>query len=409
MFLGPLTLQNITHLRHPSERVLLAEKDSYEEGLHLIEEDRFVECARVSHQDLLRIEFIWQSEKTQVPVLVRIKEEQPQGPLRFECSHCSEESCAYQWASYVLLWQTLTYEPQDISHEALRQAAENLKAFQMRRDSQEMQGPFAEFASVALDSVSLVLDESALLKGPALSSLLPQDFSKYRSADTKSIKELLSPRLWNLPEIFRKKMVAYSENSFHEVNRQNRMADMVRYNFSNGMQLSAKDVLRHPLQRKVPGHLLPQEKRPVSAFAQWPLLQDRERAFVSYPLQELVDIMQALLEEISTQHRQKKLEVFLQSKNASHKALKLSSIEFDPTQEVDWRVEFTEKRELHGEFKLISFRKSQLAFFESFAVDTSAGVLLVHPWLQEFSQLHELLSLYSEDLQLALREMPSID
>jgi hypothetical protein len=182
----------------------------------------------------------------------------------------------------------------------------------------------------------------------------------------------------------------------------------LRYNFSNGVQISAKEILRHPLHRKVIGDLLPQAKSATSVFAQWPLSQQGDGSFVSHAVTELEEILQALLSHVAMKHRQGKLELYLQTKNAPGKAMKIHSIEFDPAQEVDWRVDFTERKELETEFKLVSFRKQVLTFFESFAVEPNDQILLVHPWQREFSSLQQTLSRLGGETLQAEGKMPTI-
>ncbi|MBX2986311.1 MAG: DEAD/DEAH box helicase [Bdellovibrionaceae bacterium] len=261
-----------------------------------------------------------------------------------------------------------------------------------------------------LDSISLVFDEPPLLKGPSLASLLPHNFERYRHHEVqKSEERQSSPRLWNLPEVFRKKIVGYSENTLHEVNRQNRLADLVRYNFSNGVQMSAKDILRHPYHRAVPGALLPQGQPTPLPFGRWPLLPTDPHLFISQALTELEAIMQALLAQVCEHHRRRQVELHLQARGTDGAALKLQSVEFDLSQEIDWRVEFQERKELLGEFKLVSFRRRPLRFFESFAVAAEDGVVLVHSWLHEFSQMQQVLSGVSDEMLPGTQDMPSVN
>jgi ERCC4-related helicase len=414
VFLIPLTLQNISLLRDPSERVPLGERLPYEQALKLIETGGFEAYELQSLENKMQAQVFWFDELSKKRVTVKVLEEKPHGPLAFSCSQCLDygrqaDSCVHQWATYVLIWQALTIESVHILHPEVQKLAEELKGAQFLGALDDSRGPLAEYEGVSLDSISLMLEEPPLFKGLALGTLLNLNFNKYKSFEFGKEKELLSPRLWNLPEVFRKKLTAYSEHYFNEVNHQNRMAGMLSYNFSNGLQINCRDILRHPLHKKVPGELLPQTKTAGSVFAQWPLTQQASNVFVSQALQELEHIMQVLLANVAKLHRQKKVELFLQAKNTPSKALQLSSLEFDSNNEVDWRVEFIEKKELEAEFRLMSFRKRPMNFYNSFAVEPVDGILVVHPWLQEFSQLQETLSGISNNLMVELREMPTID
>lgn len=411
MFLIPLTLQNVSQLKDPSERVPLGERVPYEEGLKLIESGAFEGYELKSVEPgVMNLIFFWLDPRK---ITVRIVEEKPQGVLSFSCSQCLEngrsaKTCPHQWASFVLMWQAATIDAEEVQHPELKELAKAIKGAEFLGAFENPRTQDPAMAGVALESLSLMLDEPPLLKGDPLSKLLTLHFGKYKFIEVEKGKELLSPRLWNLPEVFRKKLTAYSEHYFNEVNKQNRMADMIRYNFSNGLQISAREILRHPLQRMVPGELLPQAKLPTSVFAQWPLIQTSGAGFISQALHELEEIMQALLSNVVNHHNRRKLDLYLQTKGSTQ-ALKVSSVEFNPVNEVDWRVDFREGRELEAEFKLMSFRKKPLYFYESFAVEASEGVVIVHPWLRELSQLQETLSGINENLMLVERQMPTVD
>lgn len=247
-------------------------------------------------------------------------------------------------------------------------------------------------ANPQLESISLFLDEIPVLKGPNLTHLLKIPFEKYRAPELWA-EEKIPPFAWNMPEVFRKKLTAYSEFYFNEVAEQNRLAGIVRYNFSDGSQISARDILRHPSYKFVPSGLLPQPpKAQVESpgAALWPLTQQRDHLFASQNLREVEGVLQVLLEAVAVACRQKNVEVYLQTTAQAGHALRLSRIDFDPATDLDWRVEFAEKTDrLEGEFKLISAHSRNFFFFESFALEPQEGVLLVHAWLREWAKLRE--------------------
>ncbi|MEZ0391167.1 MAG: DEAD/DEAH box helicase, partial [Pseudobdellovibrionaceae bacterium] len=267
-------------------------------------------------------------------------------------------------------------------------------------------GSAVDFSNVQLDSISLILDETALLKGPGLSQLILDDFRKYRWVDISREKESLSPRLFHLPEIFRRNLTTSSESYFHEVSKQNRLADLLRYNFSNGMQIGLREILRHSLHKKVPGDLLPQAQASRTSLLSWPFFQHGKNVFISQAVKEVENILQDLLDRVTTAFRRGQVSLFLQSKNSPGKAMRIQSLEFEMKNEVDWRVDFTEREGLEAEFKLVSFRKTPLFFFETFALEPKEGILLIHPWFQEFQQLEDKLQGFNEGEALLDQEMP---
>lgn len=410
-----MSLQNISQLRAPSERVPLIERNIYEEGMRLIEEGAFDAYElRPTAQGPLHLQMFFTDPAQGRKVAVTVHEDKPHGPLSFGCSQCltagrSARSCAHQWAAYALIWQAATANKGELANPELAKLSQELNGPDYLGVPEDLEDNDRDFGGVVFQSISLYFDEPPLLRGPSLGNFLKEDLSRYETFEVTSDRQLLSPRLWNLPEIFRKKLMAYSEHYMHEVNKQSRLVSMVRYNFSNGMQITAKEILRHPLQRKVPADLLPQAKRPTSIFAQWPLTQQNDRSFVSQDLTELEEIMQSLLNFITTWQRQKKLDLYLQTKAAPGRGLKVQQIEFDATTEVDWRVDFLDRGELETEFRLVSFRKQVLSFYESFALEPNDAILIIHPWLREFSLLQEKLADLSSDLSLVIRDMPVIN
>ncbi|MDG0817627.1 DEAD/DEAH box helicase [Bdellovibrio svalbardensis] len=411
-----MTLLNVSQLRNPSERVPLGERYPYEDAMALIEDGAFEGYELLPATPNLQLKIFWNDKSASKGVLVEVSEQAGNGAVHFRCEHCgtsdtSRDTCEHQWGSFILLWQAMTLETSQIANHKLAELSKKLKEREVAPPQEDDEDPFASLAGTKLDSISLFLEDAPLLKGAPLGTLLDINFSKYKAHEVTNTMQLLSPQLWNMPEVFRRKLTAYSEHYFNEVNEQTRLANILRYNFSNGMQISAREILRHPLQRQVPRELLPLPKKPESVFAQWPLTQQKDNHFISQALKELEEIIQTLLANVARSLRQGQIELYVQTKNHPTKAMRVQSIEFDPNNEVDWRVEFVEKKDLEAEFKLMSFRKQPLYFFDSFAVEKTEGVILVHPWFREWSQLTETLSGIPEkdsDLSFRAEPMPTI-
>lgn len=429
MFLTPLSLRDISLLRDPSERVPLGERLDFEAGLALLADDRLVRAdLKITPipgdgGHLRQFQLFWDEPELMKPVRVEALETRVDGPLNFSCSMCEKrgrpaDSCPHQWASYVGIFRALT-----VASELLKGPLKRLGtdlAVRSNAEAAEAEAadqPSGDYADVQLDSLSLVLDEPGLFQGASVPQFLNIDLSQFRLTEPEKGRELHSPRLWNLPEVFRKRIIASSGHQMNEVNTQNRVTEMLRYNFSNGMQISAKFILRHPLHRRVPGDLLPQ---PLSAdasaamaasdaFSQWPLLQRLEGIFVSQNLHEPVKVMQTLLAIIAKKLEKDQVKVYLQTLIGGSQALKLESIEFNPEREFDWRVDFKEKTELETEIKLVNFRNQELKFFESFALEPQNGVIVVHPWLREFQQLDRTLKSLAPTMKVDVRGNPVID
>ncbi len=109
--------------------------------------------------------------------------------------------------------------------------------------------------------------------------------------------------------------------------------------------------------------------------------------------------------------KQNHIDLYLQSKMTPGRALRIKEFEFDPSLELDWRVEFQERQHLESEFKLVSIKKKPLYFFESFAVEPTEGLLIIHPWYNEWSLLEKALRSLPEeniDFRFIAGEMPSL-
>lgn len=418
MFLSPLSLQNISQLRAPNDKVPLGELAAYEDGLSFLE-DHIYEGheLQMSAQGSSQLQLFFADQKTKKGIAVKIHEVNPGGDLDFRCDLCkttmdTEKTCEHQWASFVILWQALTSEEEGIINRKLLKLTKDLQEPLNTSQARASQARFGFSQSTQLESVSLFLEDHPLLNSESLGNLMAFDLGKFKLQEMTKDLEVPSPLLWNMPEIFRKKVIAYSGSYLNEVNEQNRLAGILRYNFTDGTQVSAKDILRHPLQRAVIKDLLPQVRTQNSAFSQWPLTQQKEHLFLSQNLRELEEIMQVLLSQIAAKVNQGQLKLFLQSKNHPRLGLPIHYVEFDPGVELSWRVEFAEKRELEAEFKLMSAHKKPFSYFESFAVEPTEGLLLVHPWLREWNQIREVLNGIGDnyaDIHLSVQERPTIN
>lgn len=260
---------------------------------------------------------------------------------------------------------------------------------------------------MTFDSISLFMDDAALFKGQSLKNFLDQDFKKYNFSNVPKEEELFMPRAWDMPEVFRKKLVSFSSHSLHEVNLLNHLTECVRYNFSNGQQFAAQDVLRHPLAKKVPLHLLPHHKIEVSPAApQWPLMSRYKNSFKSHTVTEVENIMQALMNQIAKALHDKTTAVYLQTFSDLSKAFLIENLEIDLKPEVDWRILISEYPSYACEFKLISKKKSDLFFLSSFALRPQDRSLLLYPWRNEFICLDEKLKSMGAEVDFFQLEQP---
>lgn len=260
---------------------------------------------------------------------------------------------------------------------------------------------------IVLDSISLFCEEPNLLKGSALYKLLNTNLAKYRP--NKFAAQEFSPTLAQMPTAFCKPLKAYSEPDLSIMALQNRLSQMVRYNFSDGTQIGAHEILRSPYQSLLTPDLLPQPRSSQHHFLRWPLLDGIKSEFLTQEVEDILEITQSLLDRVVSAHNKKLFDLYLQTPLHPERALRLSSIEFDPNQELTWRIELSEKPKLQAEFALIGIRKVPLHFFPSFALDTSFGALIAHSWHHEMKMLREELSGLSQAPHFYDGEMPKFE
>jgi SNF2 family DNA or RNA helicase len=251
------------------------------------------------------------------------------------------------------------------------------------------------------------MEDAALFKDQNIKQFLNVDFLKYKFSHVEKEDELFMPRAWDMPEVFRKKLVSFSSNTLHEVNLLNHLTESVRYNFSNGMQLSAQDILRHPLAKKVPIQLLPHHKFEISpADPQWPLLGRFKSSFKSQIVNEVENIMQAVMNQISRAIGQQTAPVFLQTFSNLSKAFQIHRLEVDLKPQLDWRVLITEYKKYSSEFKLISKGPVDIYFLSSFALRPDDQAILLYPWRNEFICLDEKLKSFGSDVEIFKQSSP---
>lgn len=263
---------------------------------------------------------------------------------------------------------------------------------------------------MTFDSISLFMEDVALFKDQNIKQFLDSDFSKYKFSNVDKDDELFMPRAWDMPEVFKKKLVSFSANTMHEVNLLNHLTECVRYNFSNGMQFAAQDILRHPLAKKVPIHLLPHHKFEISpADPQWPLLSRYKNSFKSHMVTEVENIMQALMNQIAKAISQKSAPVYLQTFSDLSRAFKIEKLEVDLKPELDWRILINEYQKYSCEFKLISKGPAEIYFLSSFAIRPQDQAILLYPWRNEFICLDEKLKNFGSDVEIFKNHSPQFE
>ncbi len=248
--------------------------------------------------------------------------------------------------------------------------------------------------NVVFESISLYF-EGSLLFNQQVELEKYQTGPSFQLVHSQTDQELLSPRLWDLPDVFRKKLISYSSLYLGEVQKLSKLSDHIRYNFTDGKQISSQEILRHRYQRKVPLDYLPNGKDPLQPFERWPFLQNEKKLFSTQGSSELESIMQNLFSKILTAHRNQKIKLYFQNQNDSGKLIPLDHVEFDLTEEVAYRVSLTASDVLNAEFKMVHKKAEVMQIYESFVLLPELSKIIVHPIKNEWQMIQETLRTFT--------------
>lgn len=374
-------------LAPPSQQeVLMAGLDTLRKG-HL----KGHKIAR-TEDGAFQLEFYFHDEVVFPEVVVTLHEEEPQGMLFSKSlnnpSVGDNEVGKHQWATVVLLWWAYA---QDAS--LLRRLDTRIAYF--CRDFQEVlfenKNPKADEVlgaelppDLKLDSLSLVLDEIPLKGSAGLGDVLPSWDGHYQLTEVPFVDDPRNTLLWDLPQVFRKPLNIDGVFYWSDLKKQNQLAAVIRYNFSNGIQLSSREVLRHSYRSIVPRDLLPSAVRRNSIQPGWPLLPRHEADFVSRDLSDIEEVLQELLARVAYKVQRGEVRLFLQSEAATDKGLELRNFSFEGRDDFFWSVHFEGESSVLTKTTLSTHNpNSRFHFFQSFALDLESQSVVVFPWLRE--------------------------
>jgi SNF2 family DNA or RNA helicase len=408
--LVPITLKSLselTSLESLTDPNSIAVYDKGRELLFAGAFDRYI--ATSTPPKALRVNFFWLPAAGMASAIATVTEDQPGGNLQFHCQRCESTdenpTCPHAWATLALLFECTAQRQMEpkVKYESLSTFLTKAINGETIVSSSSIQ--YSE--DIKLESISFCLPEKDFFTASGISELTPDEIGPYHRTEVRKEDETPAPALWHLPEIFRKNIHAFSDSSRNETQKIYKLVDVIRYNFSNGVQFSAKDILRHALHKNVPRELLPTAKSGAINFERWALLQEENNLFTSQNVNDIEEIMQDLISRIVLAHRAGNIEVYLQSPTNPHRALAIKNFIFDASEALVWRAEFTERDELESEFKLMAKSKNQISYFESFALEHETATLIAHPWIREFSALTTALNSSKETLYLSSQKVPT--
>jgi superfamily II DNA or RNA helicase len=353
----------------------------------------------------LRFEFYFENPLDLAEATIKMGEREPQGHLDFECSSChrlqEDDLCLHEWSTTILFWWAYA---QDTS--LLRRLEPQVAFF--CRDFQEClnqsedvisSSPVAGVPSdLSLDSLSLVFDELPLKGSAHIIDILPPMARAYQLQEVPYIEDPKNSYLWDMPTVFRKPLSIETVFYWSDLKKQNQLAALLRYNFSDGTQVSSREILRHPYVAKVPRELLPSSARKLSAEPSWPLLPRTKESFISRELNEIEEVMQELLRRVLKKLQAKQLVLNLGAEGNPNVGLQIKEVSLEVSEYFHWDIQFEGESSVMTRAALRSFEiHRRFMFFQSFALDIENNLLVVFPWGREaevlqdfFKQTHEL-------------------
>lgn len=396
-----LSLEKISQCLNLKDLAPLPQQNVLLQGLEVLHKGRLKGHKIERDEDgALKLEFYFHDDEVFPEVVVKLAESEPQGRLTSQCLSSQHqggsEPCKHQWSTAILLWWAYA---QDAS--LLRRLEPQVSYF--CRDFQELifqnkQAKTTESvdslpADLKLESLSLCLDELPLRGSSGLGDVLPSWNGKYELQEVPYVEDARNSFLWDMPQVFRKPLNIDTVFYWSDLKKQNQLAAVLRYNFSNGIQLSSREILRHPFRSLVPRELLPTSIRKSAVGPGWPLLPRSDAVFVSRDLSDIEEVLQELLTRVAQKLEPGDIPFYLQSEAAPEKALQIKKISFDGTDAFYWDVQFEGESTVLTRASLQAWEpERKYIFFQSFAVDVESQAVIAYPWLREVDLLKEFFS-----------------
>lgn len=335
-----------------------------------------------------RIKFYFYDADLVQNIEISFHEKKPNQELHFD-----GELDQFAGAGLTLLWWALLGDITFLRHleSEVVHFCQDFLEFQSQlgtSKTRESESP-QKLSQIQFESVSLVFSERNMGQGrPGLDHFLQDMERPFELIQASGLEDPRNAAVFNLPNVFKKALGAGSTTYVMDIKRQLEIASRIRYNFSNGHQLSAADLLRHDYKILVPRDLWPQAAIEHRPKFRWPLLQSEKHLFVSRDLEEVEQIMQDLLEKISLRLHKKTLKVYLQADFLVSRAIAIQEINFEAPSVFQWKVEFTRQA---GHYELLPrLPEQQYEFFESFALDFKRQTLVAFGFWQEYQDIRKL-------------------
>lgn len=251
------------------------------------------------------------------------------------------------------------------------------------------------FENAKLESISLSMGEDYLFVDR---QELPASHCPYELHHVHKESRPLSPRLWHLPEIFKRlprsapppRTVPGVLGDHAQDRNEQRWSQSVHYNFSNGIQLSSQEILRHPAHRNIPGNLLPGHKIEGESWTRWPLASADQLRLMSQSTSEVFNATQALLHQVVSAAANGDIPLFVEAGVLPEHWIPISQITWDASKVHQWNLKFSKRTEIecHAQLAALNAEEAPL-FFASYSVLPKSGILCIHSWREEIDEIRK--------------------
>lgn len=395
-----LSLQKISHLVSPKDLANLEQLPQAEKAFRILQKGALDSHHLLKKEDGgLEVQFFYVDEMHGKNVQVLVDEDGDGGELHFHCSKCAEsrqqpeDICVHEWASLILLWWALAVDRAFLRNHSFQVSnfCEDFWALTEQEKAQRGEGDSSGLpAGLKLQSISLCSEPQSLDEGHPLEEYLPSWNEVYELQRVSESDETTGSALWGLPQVFRGAAPRESTVYWADLKHQEQLASLLRYNFTNGVQVSSKDLLRHPYRSAVPRDLWPAPARKETFEVYWPLLPSDPHRFFSRDLLDIESVMQELLSRVIRRVNKGDLKFYIQDLKDLGKALQIHQIAVEVEQNLEWRIEFGGDKEIKTSALLQSQKpQEKFLFFDHFAVDLSLGHLVAYAWRKENEVLEQ--------------------
>ncbi len=408
MSFSSLSLKSIAGLESPKKLATLSQQMAADQAFKSLQRG-MLDSHSLQLNDVggLDIQFSFIEDKSINPFIVNVVESEKGANLSFKCEHCSqsrkddEDICVHEWASLVLIWWALAGDRGFLKNHSFTVShfCEDFWALTESQSSEnkvQEQNPLLP-KNLKLVSISMVVETLDLDSQEALYQNLP--------LENKTFSLLVPPDeaepaagLWGLPQAFRGNL--NKETTYWaDVRLQENIAGILRYNFSDGAQVSSRDILRHPYKNVIAKDLLPSPARKETFEVLWPLLPQDNQRFYSRDLLDVEVVMQELLSRILRRSNKGDIEFLIQDLKDLERAFVVRKVSLEAESDFQWDVEFSGQDDQLKMTAVLNSKQSseKYRFYDTFALNDENHFVSGYGFRREFTLLEQL---YTKTLQL---------